>query len=73
MFKRDVEPKDSLVAIAISVRTHEQKVIGILILTIKIDVMFELTKELGDSTHGLVYIIGSNGMLVAPPILDARR
>lgn len=70
VFKRSVDPKDSLVAVAIPIRTSKQNtIIGVIVLTIKLDAIVGWIKEIDEGSLGFAYVVDKNGMLVAHPRL----
>ena len=71
-FKRSVEPKDSLVAVAIPIRSSEQNVLGAIVLTIKLDAIVGWIKEIDAGSGGLMFVVDKKGQLVAHPQLSAE-
>lgn len=63
-FKRSVNPKDNLVSVAVPIKSTDQKVLGILILTIKLDAIVGWTKDIDAGQGGLVFIVDKKGQLV---------
>lgn len=68
-FKRSVEPKDSLLSVAVPIKSPDQQVVGILLLTIKLDVIIGWIRDIDVGTGGLVYVVDRKGQLVASPWL----
>lgn len=69
-FKRAVEPKYNVVAVAIPIKLHDQKVIGILLLTIKLDTVLNWTHELNVDSTGFAYVVDKKGQLVSHPHMN---
>jgi len=66
-FKRAVEPKYNVVSIAIPIRSDDQKILGILLLTIKLETVVGWGNELNVGHAGFIYIVDKKGQLVAHP------
>lgn len=64
-FKRAVEPKYNVVSIAVPIKSPDQKVLGILLLTIKVDVIVDWAKHIDVGSGGFVFIVDKTGQLVA--------
>lgn len=64
-FKRSVEPKDNLVSVAVPVKSTDQKVLGFLLLTIKLDAIVGWSKDIDVGPGGSVFIVDRKGQLIA--------
>lgn len=70
VFKRAVEPKYNVVSVAIPIKSDaisDQKIIGILLLTIKLDVILEWAREIEVGTGGFTYFVDRNGHVAGHP------
>lgn len=66
-FKRAVEPRYNVVSIAVPIKSPDQKVLGVLLLTIKIDAIAGWSKELDVGNGGFVHVVDKKGQMVADP------
>lgn len=64
-FKRVVEPKYNVVSIAVPIKSLDQKALGILLLTVKIDAIVDWAKHIDVGSGGSVFIVDKKGQLVA--------
>lgn len=71
VFMRSIEPKYSVISVAIPVRSFDQKVTGIFLLTIKSDTIIRWIKEINTGFGGLTYLVDKNGKLIAHPSLKS--
>lgn len=65
VFKRAVEPKYNVVSIAIPIKSPDQKVLGILLLTINLEAIVSWSKDINVGQDGFVYIVDKKGQLIA--------
>lgn len=64
-FKRAVEPKYNVVSIAVPIKSLDQKVLGILLLTVKIDAIVSWTKYINVGSSGSIFVVDKKGQLIA--------
>lgn len=64
-FKRAVEPEYNVVSIAVPIKSLDQKVLGILLLTVKIDAIIDWTKYVNVGSGGSVFTVDKKGQLIA--------
>lgn len=69
-FKRAVEPKYNVVSIAVPIKSLDQKVLGILLLTVKIDAIVSWTKYINVGSSGSIFVVDKKGQLIAHHNLD---
>lgn len=72
VFKRAVEPKYNVVSVAIPIKSEsigkaDQKILGILLLTVKLDTTLEWAREIEVGTNGFVYFVDQNGHVAGHP------
>lgn len=63
-FRRATNPEYNVVSIAVPIKSPEQKVLGILLLTIKFDAIVGWTKEVDVGPGGLIFVVDKKGQLV---------
>ena len=71
-FKRAVEPKYNVASVAVPILSPDQNVLGILLLTIKLDAIVGWIKEIDAGSGGLMFVVDKKGQLVAHPQLRAE-
>lgn len=69
-FKRAVEPKYNVVSVAVPIKTPDQKILGILLLTVKLDTILGWTREINFDSTGFAYVVDKKGQLVVHPHLN---
>lgn len=72
VFERAVEPRYNVISIAIPIKSLEQKNIGILLLTLKLDAIVSWHKDINVGPNGLLYIVDKKGMLIAHDHLKSQ-
>ena len=70
-FKRAVEPKDNVVSVAVPILSSDQRIIGILVLAVKLDAITDWLKEVDVGSGGIIFVVDKKGQLVAHPQLRA--
>ncbi|TSC55429.1 MAG: Multi-sensor signal transduction histidine kinase [Parcubacteria group bacterium Gr01-1014_18] len=70
VFKRAPKPQYKVVSIAIPIKSD--KILGILLLTIKLDAIVAWSKNIDVGPAGFVYIVDRKGHLAAHPTLSAE-
>lgn len=76
VFKRAVEPKYNIISVAIPIRSDavretDRKIIGILLLTIKLDTILEWARQIDIGTEGFVYFVDTKGHIAGHPKLSS--
>lgn len=72
-FKRTREPRYNVVSVAVPIYDSQEKdVLGVLLLTIKLDTITRWTKEVDVGQGSFIYIVDKNGHLVASPDLRSE-
>jgi len=67
VYKRAAEPRLNVVTVAIPIKTEHQKILGILILQVRLDTLFEWTKGIDVGPLGFAYFVDKNGHVAAHP------
>ena len=67
VYKRAAEPRLNVIAIAAPIKGENQKVIGILVLQVRLDTLFEWTKNVEVGPSGFVYFVDRRGHVAAHP------
>lgn len=72
VFKRAPEPRYNVVSVAIpiksdSIRESDKKILGILLLTIKLDTILDWAREIEVGTDGFLYFVDRNGHVAGHP------
>lgn len=68
-FKRSVDPKYNVVSVAIPIKSTEQKVLGVLLLTVNLDAIVSWSEEISLGSGGHIYIVDKKGQFVVHPHL----
>jgi len=71
IFKRAVEPKYNVVSIAVPIKSD--KILGILLLTIKLDTITAWTNNIDVGPAGFAYVVDRKGHLAAHPNLSSEE
>lgn len=69
-FKRSVYPKYNVVSVAIPVKSPEQKILGVLLLTVNLDAIVSWSEEISLGSGGHIYIVDKKGQFVVHPHLE---
>ena len=67
VFKRAVEPKYTVVVVAIPIKSDNQKILGVLAMSIKANVFSECVADVACGASGSIYIVDQKGHLVVHP------
>src|SRR4030066_1281540 len=67
IYTRTAEPRFNVVAIASPIRNEEGKMIGILVMQIKLETFLEWSKDIDAGQNGLVYFVDHKGQLAGHP------
>lgn len=67
VFRRSVDPMYNVVSVAVPVWSHDQKILGILVLSTKVESVADWSSETGINSSGYFVVIDKNGKLVAHP------
>lgn len=67
VYKRAAEPRLNVIAIAAPIKGENQKVIGILVLQVGLNTVFEWTKNIEVGPSGFVYFVDRRGHVAAHP------
>jgi PAS domain S-box-containing protein len=78
VFKRAVEPKYNVVSIAVPIKSEsvigqEPTILGILLLTIKLDTILEWSREIDVGEKGFVYFVDRNGNVAGHPKFSTQK
>lgn len=65
VYKRLTEPRYSIVSVAVPVRSTSQNILGIIVLTIKLDTFDEWVNDVDVGASGSVYIVDQKGHIAA--------
>ena len=67
VYKRTAVPQTNVVAVAIPIRTENQKVVGILVLQVQLDTLLEWSRRIEVGRSGFVYFVDRKGRVAAHP------
>jgi PAS domain S-box-containing protein len=67
VYKRAAEPRLNVVAVAVPIKIEDQKIIGILVLQVRLDTLFEWTKGIDVGPLGFAYFVDKKGHVAAHP------
>lgn len=68
VYKRAAQPQYNVVAVATPIKEAEtKKIIGILVLQVKLDTILEWTKNIKVGERGFIYVVDRNGIVAAHP------
>ncbi len=72
VYKRTTVPQNSVVAVAIPIRTENQKVAGILVLQVQLDTFLEWSRGIEIGRSGFIYFVDRKGLIAAHPGLPPQ-
>lgn len=68
VYKRAAQPQYNVIAVAVPIKEAEtKKLIGILVLQVKLDTILEWTKNIKVGEKGFIYVVDRNGIVAAHP------
>jgi PAS domain S-box-containing protein len=67
VYKRAAQPRYNVIAVAIPIKAEDQEVIGILVLQLRLDALFDWSKGIEVGPSGLVYFVDRNGHIATHP------
>ncbi len=67
VYKRAAEPRLNVVAVAIPIKSEDQKILGILVLQVRLDTFFGWTKGIDVGPLGFAYFVDKKGHVAAHP------
>lgn len=67
VYKRTAEPQYNVVAIAIPIKSEDQKLLGILVMQLKLDTLYEIARNIEVGPSGFAYMVDQRGQIVAHP------
>lgn len=77
VFKRAVKPQYNVVSVAIPIKSDDikesdRKILGILLLTIKLDTILDWSNEIDPGNGGFTYFVDRNGNVAGHPKFSSR-
>jgi signal transduction histidine kinase len=72
VFQRMAEPRRIVVGIAVPIRDRNQRVLGGIVLQLRLEEVTQWVKQIGVGEHGYVFLIDHNGHVAAHPKLDLQ-
>jgi len=72
VYKRAAEPRLNVIAVAVPIKDEHQKILGILVLQVQLDTLFEWTKGIDVGQMGFAYFVDKNGQLAAHPAFSSQ-
>jgi PAS domain S-box-containing protein len=72
VYKRAAEPRLNVIAVAIPIKDEHQKILGILVLQVRLDALFEWTKGIDVGPLGSVFFVDKKGHLAAHPTFSPQ-
>jgi signal transduction histidine kinase len=67
VYLKAAEPRYSVISLAIPVKAGNKKVVGILVLEVRVNVLLEWTKRIEVGPSGFLYVVDRMGQLAAHP------
>ena len=67
VYKRAAEPRLNVVAVAVPIKTEHQEILGILVLQVRLDTLFEWSKGIDVGPSGFAFFLDKKGHLAAHP------
>lgn len=68
VFKRSIEPYDNIISIAVPIRANDdQRILGIMLFTIKLDTVLDWAQEIDVGSGGFVYFTDQHGNVAGHP------
>jgi len=72
IYKRSIGPLEKVLAVPVPVRGSDDRVLGILVLQVRLEAFFEWARTLDVGPGGFVYIVDSKGQAVFHPGIPAQ-
>lgn len=72
VYKRSGEPKYNIVSIVVPVKSDSGEILGILLLQIKLDSLYNWVKNINLRDEGIVYITDQRGQIVVHPKISPQ-
>ena len=78
VFKRAPQPRSNVVSVAVPIKSDvplgaEQKIIGILLLTVNLDTILDWSREIKIGSGGFVYFVDRNGNVAGHPKISSQN
>jgi signal transduction histidine kinase len=67
VYKRAAEPRYNVIAITIPIKAEDQRIIGILVLQVPLNILSEWTKNIDVGPSGFVFFVDRKGNIAASP------
>lgn len=64
-FKRAVDPKYNVVSVAVPIKSPDEKVLGILLLAIKLDTIIDWASNIDVGSGGFIFVVDRKGKLIS--------
>jgi signal transduction histidine kinase len=73
VYHRAADPRYCVIDLAVPIKAGNQKVVGILLLEVQVDVLLEWTKKIEVGSSGFVYVVDRIGQIAAHPKFPPQR
>ncbi len=70
VYRRAAEPRINVFAVAVPIRSEDSRVVGILVLQIRVSVLLAWTRDVDTGPGGLLYLVDRKGHLAVHPRHD---
>jgi PAS domain S-box-containing protein len=72
VYQRTAEPRHSVIAVSVPIKTDEKKTVGILVLQVRLEALIGWSKSVEVGPSGFVYFVDRKGQLAAHPKLPSQ-
>ena len=72
VYQRAAEPRHTVIAVSVPIKAEQKKIVGILVLQVRLDALIGWSKSVEFGPSGFVYFVDRKGQLAAHPSLLSR-
>ena len=73
IYQRAAEPRHTVIAVSVPIKTEEKKIVGILVLQVRLEALIGWSKSVEVGPSGFVYFVDRKGHLAAHPKLSSEE
>jgi PAS domain S-box-containing protein len=73
IYQRAAEPRHTVIAVSVPIKTEEKKIVGILVLQVRLEALIGWSKSVEVGPSGFVYFVDRNGHLATHPKLSSEE
>jgi PAS domain S-box-containing protein len=73
IYQRAAEPRHTVIAVSVPIKTEEKEIVGILVLQVRLEALIGWSKSVEVGPSGFVYFVDRKGHLAAHPKLSSEE